>query len=62
MGPVIHQTGDVVLGHFRELFLKNAFQAGKDDQAFALIVVIYDPEFDLSVALLDHCGLSNVRS
>lgn len=61
MGPVIYQTGDVVLGHLGELFLEYAFQAGQDDQAFALIVVVDNPELDFSLAFLDDRRLRNTK-
>lgn len=57
MRPIIHQPRNIVFGHFRQLFLKYAFQTGEDNQAFALIVVIDDPKLDLAVALFDNGGL-----
>lgn len=60
MGPIVYQAGDVVLGHLRKLLLKDAFQAGEDDQTFALVVVVDDPELDFSVALFNHRRLRNI--
>ena len=31
MSPIVHKPGDVILGHFGELFLKDTFQTSKND-------------------------------
>lgn len=57
MRPIVHQPGNVVLGHLRQLFLKDAFQPGEDDEAFTFVVVVDHSEFNLAIALLDDGGL-----
>jgi hypothetical protein len=57
MRPIVHQPRNIVFGHFRQLFLEDAFQTGEDDQAFALVVVVDHPKFNLAIALFDDGGL-----
>lgn len=61
MGPIVHQTSNVVFGHFGKLFLEDAFQTGQDDEVLTLVIIINHSEFNLSIALFDYCRLSNVR-
>lgn len=58
MCPVVHQARNVVFGHFRQLLLKDALEAGQDDGALAVIVVVDDTELDLSIAFFDDSGLA----
>jgi hypothetical protein len=58
VGAVVNQAGNVVLGHLGELLLKDALQAGHDDEAVLLAIVVDNAKLDLAVALLDDGGLS----
>ena len=58
MCSVVYKAGDVVLGHFWELLLEDTFQAGEDDGALPLSVIVDDAELDLASSLLDDGGLS----
>ena len=51
MRPIIYQPSYVVLGHLWELFLEDTFQASKNDEAVAGIIIVHNSKFDLSVAL-----------
>ena len=53
MGAVVDETGDVVLGHLRQLFLKDTLEASQDDVALAIAIVVDSSELDLAIALLD---------
>lgn len=61
MGSIVDESRDVVLGHFRELFLEDAFEAGEDDERFALVVVVDHAEFDFAVALFDDGRLGGSK-
>jgi hypothetical protein len=39
------------------LFLKDTFQAGKNDEALSLAIIIDNTELYLSTPFFDHCGL-----
>lgn len=53
MGSIVDESRDVVLGHFRELLLEDALEAGEDDEGFALVIVVDHAEFDFAIALLE---------
>ena len=55
VGFVVDEAGDVVFGHFGELFLEDAFQACEDDVAFTRVVVVDYAELDYTVLLFDDC-------
>lgn len=54
MRSIIHQPGDIILGHLGELLLENAFQPRKNHKAVARPVVIDHPEFNVSSTLLKN--------
>lgn len=57
MGSIVDESRNVVLGHFGELLLEDALEAGEDDERFALVVVVDYAEFDFAIALLEDGGL-----
>lgn len=57
MRSVINEAGDVVLGHFWELLLEDAFQAGQDDEALVRPIVADHAELDITPALFEDGGL-----
>lgn len=57
MRSVVDQSRNIILGHFRQLLLEDAFQPGEDDEAVARTIIIHHPEFDLASALLKYGGL-----
>jgi hypothetical protein len=62
MSSVVNKSRDVILGHFWELFLEDTFEAGQDDERFALVVVVDYSEFDFTIALFDDSGLEFIVS
>lgn len=62
MGSIVDESRDVVLGHFGELLLEDALEAGKDDEGFALVIVVDHAEFDFAIALLEDGGLDKNMS
>jgi len=62
MGSVVDKASYVVFGHLGELLLEDAFEARENDETFALVVIVDDSEFDLSVSLLNHCWLQEVNT
>ena len=58
MGAVVNETRYIVFGHFGELFLKNTFKAGEDDETFAGIIVVHHSKLNLAGSLLYYSGLS----
>ena len=57
MSSVVDKSRDVILGHLGQLLLEDAFEAGQNDHTLARVVVVDHPMCDVSVALLDDCGL-----
>lgn len=57
MRSVVDQSRYVVLGHLRQLLLEYTFQAGEDDEGFALVVVVDDTELYLAVPFFYNGGL-----
>lgn len=57
MGSIVDESRDVVLGHFGELLLEDALEAGEDDEGFALVIVVDYAKFDFAIALLEDGGL-----
>ncbi len=53
---IVDETGDVVLGHFQELLLKQAFEARKDDHALSGAIVVDHAELDLPVSFFRTAG------
>jgi len=60
MCAIVDESGYVILGHLWELFLEDALQASQNDQAFTLVIVVDDSEFDLAISFFDDCGLERV--
>ena len=58
MGAIVHKPRYIILGHFGELFLENAFQAGEDNETFAGIVVVHHSELNLTGSLFYDSRLS----
>ncbi|KAH0357224.1 histone acetyltransferase, partial [Aureobasidium melanogenum] len=56
MSAIVDETGNVVLGHLRQLFLEDTFEAGQDDVALVVAIVVDSSELDLAVALFDDGG------
>lgn len=51
MRTIIYQPSDVFLGHLWKLLLENAFEAGKDNQALSLVVIIDNSKLDVPISL-----------
>lgn len=60
MGSIVDESRDVVLGHFGELLLEDTFEAGKNNEGLALVVVVDHAEFDFAIALLEDGGLEKM--
>src|SRR5271156_2343779 len=56
MGLVVHQSSDVVFGHFRQLLLEYALEAGEDDVALSGVVVIDHTKLDNAILLFNNSG------
>jgi hypothetical protein len=57
MGSVVDESRNVVFGHFGELLLEDALEAGEDDERFALVIIVDNSEFNFAIALLEDGGL-----
>jgi len=57
MSAVVDETCDVVLWHFGELLLEDAFEASENGGALIPPVIVDNLKLDLSVSLFDHCRL-----
>lgn len=57
VGAVADETGDVILGHFGQLFLEEAFEACEYDAAFSGAVIVDDSELDVAVSFFYDCWL-----
>ena len=53
MSAIVNKSGNVILRHLWELFLKDALETGENYEGFALVVVVDYSEFDLAIALFD---------
>ena len=51
MCSIVDEACNIVLWHFRQLFLENALQARQDDGALPLPIVVDHSEFNLPIAL-----------
>jgi hypothetical protein len=60
MRPIIDQSSNIVLGHFWELFLEDAFQSGENDKTVAGTIIIDYSELNLASALFQYGGLKEV--
>ena len=54
MGFVVYQPRNVIFWHLRQLFLKYAFQAGKNDIALSCVVIVHHSESNLALLFLDY--------
>jgi hypothetical protein len=52
MRPVVYKSRDVVFRHLRQLFLKDAFEAGEDDKAFPRVIIIHNAKLNLPTTFL----------
>lgn len=57
MGSIVDESRNIVLGHFGELLLEDALEAGEDDEGFALVIVVDNAKFDFAIALFEDGGL-----
>ena len=57
MSLVVHESSDVVLGHFRELFLENTFETSENDVAFPRVIIVHNSELNDTVLLFNNCRL-----
>ena len=51
MRSVVDKSRDVVLGHFRELFLKNTFQSGENNKTVSRTIIVDYSKLDVLSAL-----------
>lgn len=51
MRSVIDKSRNIILGHFRKLFLEDTLQARQDDEAVVRSIIIHDSELDITSAL-----------
>jgi hypothetical protein len=58
MCSIVHEPCNVVLRHFRQLLLEDAFEAGEYDVAGGFAIIVDDSKLDDTFALLDNCRLS----
>jgi hypothetical protein len=61
VGSIVDESRNIILGHFGELLLEDAFEASENDEGFALVIVVDHAEFDFAIALLDDSGLDTRR-
>ena len=54
VSAVVDEAGDIVLWHFRELFLEDAFQTREKDHGLAFVVIVDDSKFGLPTSFLKH--------
>lgn len=59
MRLVIYQTRYIVLWHFRQLLLKDAFESSEDNVRIVTAIIVYHAKFYLALSLLDHGGLTS---
>jgi len=57
VGAVVDKPGYVILRHLRQLLLEDAFEAGKNDKAIMVAIIVDDPELDVAVSFFDYGGL-----
>jgi hypothetical protein len=50
MRSIIHESSDIVLWHFGQLFLEDTFQAREDNETVVRSVIIHYAELDISTA------------
>ena len=58
MGAIVDKARYIVFWHFGKLFLKDTFEAGEDDEAFASIVIVHHSKLNLAGSLLYNSRLS----
>jgi hypothetical protein len=52
MRSIVNQSRNIVLGHFRKLFLEDALEARQDDKAVVGSVIVHNAKLDITSALL----------
>ena len=62
MSTVIDEARNVVFRHLGQLLLKNAFEAGKNYETFAFVIIVHNLKFDLAVALFEYSGLWSIST
>lgn len=62
VSSIVNKSRNIILRHLGELFLKDAFEAGQNDERLALVVVVDYSEFDLAIALLNNSRLKRLLS
>ena len=61
MGPIINQSGDVVLGHLGQLLLEDALEASEDHEVFSRAIIVDDTKFDITSALFQDGRFLGIR-
>ncbi|KAL7357954.1 hypothetical protein ACKS0A_01850 [Histoplasma ohiense] len=57
VSAIVDETRDIVLGHFRQLLLKQALEACKDNGTLSGAIIVDHSELDLSIPLFQNCRL-----
>lgn len=59
---IVDKPRNIILGHFRKLFLEDAFQAREDDKAVVRPIIIHHAKLNISSALLENSRLKVIMS
>lgn len=62
MRSIVDQPRNIILGHFRKLFLEDALQAREDDKAVVRPIIIHHAKLNISSALLENSRLEGIMS